>query len=315
MYILGLLVVSTSVFILYISLAAQDHFAQLEPLLTGTAPRPYVYRVLTPLIVRSLSNVFDTSPFLVSLLVMYISLIGFSLVMSALTKVFLPQHFQAYALFTPIGLIPLLLQQRQIYDFPTLFLFTLALYFLAKNEFPKYIFVFVLATLSKETSLFLIILFVLQFRKSERTRFLLLSIIQIAVYVLIRLVLILFFRGNPGNLVEFHLFDHVNAYISNPVCAFILFGMIFSIVGISVFSAADESHFVKNSLIAIGGFTLPLYFLFGVPFEVRVFLEAYPPIFLMISYVATISITRLKNVNHPKTLASDASSRQEVGAA
>lgn len=300
LYHFALLIVSTAVFMLYMSLATQNHFSPLEPMINGTAARPYVYRILTPFIVRIFSNVLNISPFLSAVFIMFVTMLGALWLILALSKIFLPQYPHLFAILAPLGLIPFLLEQRYIYDFPTLFLFTLALFYLAKRKFYHYIMAFVLATFSKETSLFLLIFFVIQFRKMERKQFLLLIFVQVTLYTLIRLALILIFNNNSGSLLEFHLYDHLKAYLHRPINAIVLFFAIISLMGVSVFHSTNRSDFVQNSLLAIGGPTLLLYFFFGVPFEVRIFLESYPSMFLAVS-LATISfLSRFAKVEYFK---------------
>jgi len=282
-YQFALWIVSTAVFGLYLLLAAENHFPHLEPLIDGTAPRPYVYRILAPFIVRVISSVLGVSPFLCAIIVMYVTMIGASWLLLALSEIFFPKYSRKIALLAPIGLIPLLIEQRQIYDFPTLFLFALALYYLARNDFRKYIIAFALATLSKETSLFLLIFFVIQFRGLDKKKFLLLVVVQAALYALIRFALIMTFRNNPGGLLEFHLSEHLNAYLQHPSISMVLFAVMVGLVGVGVYQAVNQPGFVQNSLVAIGVPTLLMYFLFGVPFEVRIFMESYPSIFLSVS--------------------------------
>jgi hypothetical protein len=217
--------------------------------------------------------------------------------MLALTRIFLPiKFFKGCALLAPVGLIPFLFEQRHLYDFPTLFLFTLALYYLAKNDLPKYILVFILVTLSKETSLFLVVFFAMQFRKMERRSFLAVVLIQIAIYVFIRGLLMDIYKNNPGRILEFHLYEHLNAYSQHPVYALILFSTIILIMSLGAFISMDKSNFVRNSLSAIGGPALLLYFFFGVPFEVRVFLETYPSIYLTVCLAIVFFIDRSPHV-------------------
>lgn len=288
LYTFTLWLITTVVFGLYIWLSTQNHFSQLEPMINGTALRPYVYRVLAPFLIKTLSLLPGISSYSSALIVMYLSLVGFSRTILALAKFFLSaRHARTVALLSLVGLIPLLIVQRYIYDFPILFLFTLALYFLAKSDFAKYILTFVFATLSKETSLFLFLFFAIQFRNIERRKFQLLCFIQLVIYLAIRLSLIGLFRDNPGSLAEFHMYDHFTAYLRSPISAIFLFFTIVLIVGIGALHTQSQYDFLRNTLVAIGAPTLFLYFLFGMPFEVRVFLETYPGVFLLAS-LATI---------------------------
>lgn len=296
LYAFALSILSSAVFVMYILLALQNPFHQLEPMINGTATRPFVYRVLTPILVRIISDVSGASPHLGATFIMYLSLLGFSWSISALAEIFLsPQYSRPFSLLAPVGLVPFVLWQRHIYDFPTLFLFTLALYFLAKRDFGKYLLTFVLATLSKETSLFLTLFFAIQFRKMERRSFLFLVSTQAFVYILIRLALIALFRNNPGSILEFHAYDQLEAILQYPLNATMVLGAIISIIWFGMVYPQDKCNFVRNSLFVTGGPTLLLYFFFGMPFEVRVFLEVYPSIFLMTSLMAISLINRCAN--------------------
>jgi hypothetical protein len=296
LYTCALLVISSAIFALYIFLAVDNHFSPLAPMINGTAPRPFVYRVLAPFVIRLISDLAPIQPSLGAVLVMYLSMLGFSWSILGLARVFLPQRSAyLFSLLAPVGLIPFLFEQRHIYDFPTLFLFTLALYCLAKGYFGKYAIVFILATLSKETSLFLIAFFAIQFRKIERKRFVRLILFQIVSYGLIHLGLIALFRNNPGSLLEFHLSDHLHSYLQNPIGALILLGVVLGLFGISMLRAIDDSHFARNAFMVIGAPTLLLYFFFGVPFEIRIFLEAYPALFLLITQMLSHILSRHKN--------------------
>jgi hypothetical protein len=299
LHILTLFIISSMVFGLYISLAVQNHFPYMEAMLNGTAPRPYAYRIFAPFVIKALSSATQMQPYTSALLVMYISLIGFSWYMQDLAKTFLPaQYARIFAFFAPIGLIPFLIEQRHIYDFPNIFIFTLALYFLAKNDFNKYLLIFIVATLSKETSLFLILFFILQFRGIDRNKFKFLIFAQTAIYTAIRLFLIILFRNNPGGMVRFHLYDHFEAYRQNPAGAVFLFCIISAFILGVINQTDDKFNFARNSFIAIGIPSLFLYFLFGMPFEIRIFMETYPSIFLLTALMAARAISVRSSVGN-----------------
>ncbi len=272
--------ISTLVFILYMLLAVDNHFSALNPMINGTEARPFVYRVLTPLIIRVLVQVTTIPPAVAAVLVMYLSLLGFSWTMLAVLGVFLPGRFaRLFGLLAPVGLIPFLIEQRHIYDLPNLFLFTLSFFFLAKDNLRNYALTFILAALSKETSLFLIFFFAIHFRKMKRNRYLRWIAFQVLSYGTIRLALIYLFRDNPGSLAEFHLLE----YMQNPVAVFIPLVACIVLIWLSIYRSAGEARFARNALLAVGGSTLLLYFIFNSPNEYRIFLETYPALFLFLA--------------------------------
>lgn len=294
-YTFTLLLETTVVFGVYILLATQNHFPQIEPLVNGTAARPFVYRVFPTLLIMLISNISGFSSYLSAIIVMYLSLVGFSYAMWALASFFLPPSSSGVVTLLALGgLLPFLVYQRHIYDFPTLFLFTLALYFLANRRLWLYILVFAITTLTKETSLFLFFFFLLQFRKIGMNKLLYWSMIQICIYSLLRFGIMYLFRNNPGVFIEFHLLDHLYVYRLYPQLTVILFILLMIIAGIAIFENQEKTNFLRNSLIAIGGPTFILYLLFGMPFEMRIFLEAYPSAFLTVAMTAIPLIGRMR---------------------
>jgi len=302
LHVFVLFLITTAVFGVYILLAIQNHFPQIEPIINGTEARPYVYRVLPSFIVMIISTTFGISPYLSSIIMMYISLIGFSFTILVLARLFLPaSHVRSITLFAPIGLLPFLIYQRKIYDFPILFIFTLALYYLAKNNLVKYILIFAIATLTKETSIFLLIFFLLQFRNIGSKNIIFWGILQIFIYSVIRLGVIYLFRNNSGTIIESHLKEHLNTYLQFPELAMILFFILLTTAGTILLKTQDNTNFLRNSLIAIGSPTFILYLLSGMPFEIRVFLEAYPSAFLLIALIATGFIWGTPNIKEAAT--------------
>jgi hypothetical protein len=215
---------------------------------------------------------------------MYFSLLGFFGVYSSLVKLITPNSNIFFSmLFPAIGLIPFLIQSRHIYDFPILFIYSLAYYLLEKKEFGKYLIIFLLASLTKETSIFLVLFFAIRFRDIERKQFFTILISQVLIFGIIRSILMIVFDSNPGNVVQFHFFEHINSLFNNPFTAVFQYICIIFIFVIGITLNGTNSRFIKDSLLAVGVPIVILYFLFGVPFEIRVFLEIFPVISLLFS--------------------------------
>jgi len=198
-------------------------------------------------------------------------------------------------------LIPFLFQNRYIYDFPILFLFSLAFFLLSKNKYGSYLILFLFASLTKETSLFLIFFYTLRCKKLPKKKYLLILFVQLVIYGITRLTLLIIFRNNPGSIVHYYLVDHINVYLSNPVGALFLF---LCIVGIIIFCFTDKSDnngLYRDTIVTIGCPLLILYLLFGYPFEIRVFLEVFPIVSLcltsklMFLFKHTLAYRKLQN--------------------
>ncbi len=281
LYVSGLLITTAFIFGLYLLFASYNHFPEIEPIINGTGTRPFVYRVLPSLFVRFLSTTLQVSYDASAIIMMYVCLLAFAVTMNYLCMFFLPkQNHKIAVYFSLIGILPFLIYQRHIYDFPILFLTTLALYLLVSKNFKLYILIFALASLTKETSLFLILFFILHFRNLDKKFLFTWAGLQIVIYAIIRLTIMFIFRHNPGAGIEFHFTEHISTYIQHPWRTAILFSVIIFYI-VSAFSLqGNNKEFIKDVLFAMGFPLLILYFISGIPFEVRLFIEIYPILFL-----------------------------------
>jgi len=279
----------------------------IGPMVYGTAHKPFVYRVLVPGIVRVVTPLIqynwveaaidnpvlgswlsqlDVSTYprevFVTLLVLYASLLGFAYVFMRLMEVL--RYSRVTTVIMTVGLLllaPQYFSYGKLYDLPTLFLFTAGLWLMAKMQWGWFLFAFILASLNKETSILLTLIFIVYYwKRLDRESYLYLAIVQLILYGLIKAVLTLVFLNNPGTIVEYHLQDHIEIISMAP---FILVLSSLS-VGIVAWLAAKDwgrkPAFIKSCLVMIPPL-IGLYVLFGFPFEVRVFLEALPVITLL----------------------------------
>ena len=110
----------------------------------------------------------------------------------------------------PLGLVAIIpvfyLFPNYCYDFSHLFLLTLAMYYMYKREWLKYIIVYFFAILNKETVVLLTLLFLIyNWSELPRPQLLKLAGIQFMIFAVIKGALFIIFRHNPGGFVEFHL--------------------------------------------------------------------------------------------------------------
>jgi len=282
LYIFYGFALTSLVFAIYMCFSNNDRFSPFVSPFDLTAQKPFVYRVLPSLIISGLSQITGVAPIISAILVMYFSLLGFFFVYSLLVKKFLPNTNLFISLIFPaMGIIPFLIQSRHVYDFPILFLFTLAYYLLEKKEFGKYMVVFILASLTKETTLFLILFFALHLRNCGRKQLVKMLISQTLIYGMIRGTLMIIFHENPGSDIQFHFFEHINSFTSHPWAAGFLYASVLIIFVIAMTYKGEASNLIKDALLSVGVPIAILYLFFGVPFEIRVFLEVFPVISLL----------------------------------
>lgn len=307
-----LFILIASGFILYffiqISGINQYYKARLGDMVYGTAYRPYVYRTLLPTVVRLISPFIpsgivgfsmqipgmgqmlkrlDVATYpaeaLLVLLGLYLSLLGFVLSLRSLMRAL--DYTEKVIDWVSAAALPLLSPMflaGYIYDFPMLFLFTLGLGFLLRRQWFAYLIVFLLASLNKETSILLTLVFAFHcWRDIERGIFYRLLAGQLILFIAVKLGLTRVFRANPGGMFEYHLPDHLQAVHSMPGVTLFM-GLILCGLIVLIFRRWHEQPlFLRRALVI----AIPLgilYLLFSVPFELRVFYELYPIVFLML---------------------------------
>lgn len=290
------------------------HRAMVVDMVYGKAYKPFVYRVLLPTTVRFLAAAIPskTRTFLdqsigedpivhevfsklrweneylieygIALVLMYLSLLGFVFALRYfLTGVFdVPNIFRdVVPLIALLGLPPFFKYHSYLYDFPTLFLFTLGLGLMVRAKWRPFLFIFFIACLNKETTILLTMIFAIHFFNKERMdRFLFVRLLmfQLTVFFIVKAALFFIFRNNPGTFVEFHLFDH-NIKLLRPYSLPSIFVWI-SIIVLVLYKWSNKPDFLKHSLWIL----VPLLFLnllFGYLDELRNYYEVYPIIILL----------------------------------
>jgi len=286
--------------------------ARFTDMVDGTAYRPYVNRVLLPALIRLITAplpehwnaAFSAIPWIAAELrafqvppgaalqaltawvLMLISLMGFAYSLRWLIRISypIPGWLAELTALLALACLPVFWNFGYIYDFTTLFLFTLQLALLAKGSWIAYLFLFPLTTLNKETSVLLILTFSLYyFPKVRLPRFKFLKILsaQVLIFLVIKLALFLQFQHNPGGEGENHWGDHLTILAEFPGLVVITTLVLLGGLSFLLFYGWKQKpvflRYASIILIPLSG----LYFVYGFPFEFRVFYEAYPVIFTL----------------------------------
>ncbi|QHI68817.1 hypothetical protein [Tichowtungia aerotolerans] len=296
----------------------------------GTASRPFVYRVLAPTVIRSLENALPdvlnekictavaarpvselferyeweleyASAYLIAVAVLFVSLLLFVHAFGVLARSqyeMNPVFLRVLSLVALAGLPCFFRYYSYLYDFPHLVLFCYALAMMSLRRWKVYILLFVLACLSKETTVLLIAVFIIHFWKKRQTLpFFALAVVQVVIFVTIKCGLNILFQKNPGASVEFHLGHNLMLIPYNFAQA----GMF---AAIAVLCARDWAH--KPSFLKSAVWMLPplvgLTFLFGLLDEYRDYYEIYPVILLLaapaVAEYLRITPCKLSNVEY-----------------
>lgn len=293
----------------------QNPGATFEEMIYQHAQKPFVMRALLPLTVRAAASLiptpvrlemsqaladlplvkywldqFSAPPRLaleaaLSWLLMFLSLVGFSRAFETLLNSVYQLAPGRAAFFSTLALLglPLCFNFGYIYDFPSLFLFCLQFALFASKRWTAYLLLFPLTCINKETAILLPLAFgmyALPWSRENRiaslskNRFTAFILVQVAIWLIVHSCLELVFANNPGSIGEIHLYTYAYFINQHPIAAS-LFGLF---LGMAIFLMFWRWQQKPVFLLRAAVILIPLgisYVLFGFPFELRVFYEAY----------------------------------------
>ncbi len=296
--------------------------ATVERMVYGVAHKPFVYRILLPCTVRAVmscipyklkqsltrslgdSSVIDSLfhktvwnkqryllEYLILFVLIYISLLAYVFSLHYLFTAIYPRVAPVIApsvsLLSLLGL-PLYFADVHIYlyDFTTLFLFTLGLALMARKKWRMFLLVYLVSCLNKETTILLTMLFCVHFFRTEklnRLGFLKLLGSQILIFSVVKITLYMIFKNNQGCAMEHHFMRNLN-FISKPYpLATVLHGLV--LLMLTGYAWGEKHRFVKHGLIILPAL-LVASFLWGWIEEIRGYYEVYPIFVLLISHTA-----------------------------
>jgi hypothetical protein len=276
---------TSGIFIWYIARTDwKNPLFRLVDMIAGTAYRPYVYRALIPFLVRVLEGIYPLRPELYAFGLMFLTLVGFVLTLRSFAVYFWKSDRKAdlVSLLSIIGLIPFIARDGKIYDFPDLFLFTLGLLFIVRQQWKGFFIVYLLGCFNKETMVLLSLVFaVYYFRRMPAREFWALLIGQTLLFGAIKLFITWVFRSNPGGVVEYHLVEQIKGLLYLP--DFLLFYGSFALCTV-IFVLVDwrkKPEYLRLAAGALLPALLVANLFFGVPYEIRTYLDVYPVLFLL----------------------------------
>jgi hypothetical protein len=292
--------------------------AMFEDMVYGTAHKPYVCRALLPFGIRTVVSVIPEevknsinrkiiknktfrimnskwrwekrllTEYIIGCVFMYLALIGFFFAFRILFNTVYEASnklLDLTSLLALLGLPVMFKYHSYIYDFGTLFLFTLGLALMAQKKWLLFLVIYTLACFNKETTILLTFLFVIYFGFYSAPRLnksLLIKLLsaQAGIYLIVRLVLLYFFHDNPGRfLLGKMLFRH-NLFLK----PYTMGAYSFLVVVLMVLYKWDEKPiFLKCGLLMLIPL-LTLCLFFGYLDELRDYYEVYPVVILLMAH-------------------------------
>lgn len=166
------------------------------------------------------------------------------------------------------------------YDPLTLLSFTLAALMLTKNNWPGFLAAFTLATINRETSFLLILLFA--FYQTDYWHQWKRIGLMIAIFAVIRGGIIWLFWDWPGGAFETHYSEYLEAIEKTPVRFALTYSLVFCIAWMALASINKMPQVIRAGMLAVYFPLIVLMVLFGNPYEIRVLVESQPFIALFV---------------------------------
>lgn len=249
-------------------------------ILAGAGHRPYVYRVLSTLVLRAMMHMGLDAASSLSILVS-ITAIGSICAFRYLVSFFGGYRARA-AVISPlivaaVAVLTVSFPYNMVYDMPTLALVVAGYALMLRRHWRWYIVVFTLACLSKETAFILTVGFAaVYFRCMMWRDYIVLGGLQFAVWVAVRALVTWLYGGYPGVSMETHWDLHLFALHSLPVAVAIYCALATFLVSVILRRWHDKPIEMKRLFVSIAPLLVVLYFVGGNPFELRVFAEVTP---------------------------------------
>lgn len=302
-----------------------DPRSKLSDILYGTAHRPYVYRVFVPMLTLALyaplaGPSFDSLEqtllripkvqketqrlgwetdffieYLIALFIAFVCLLAFSFVVRRFWFTLYetePRVSNLVPIIALLALPPIFpTGPHYIYDFPTLFFFTLGLLLLVQQRWLLLYPIFFLGCLNKETMVLLTFLFLILFRNHLPTRSVLAHTgAQLLLFGIIKLILFIAFADNPGNLLDFHLYLNLHILLSGYGVVTLIVGVL--LLWLIVHDFANKHPVLRRSLAVALPFGL-LVMWGGVIVELRDVYELYPIVLFLVLHTLLFSLGKI----------------------
>jgi hypothetical protein len=256
--------------------------AGITDVLAGTAERPFIFRQLAAWLVQLLMAVRGGSVLLASVELVLLSFVGWLWALRWLAQLVTPDSAMLATVLAvgPVGL--LFVSGGYLYDPLTLALFTFALALLASRQWAAYAVLFPWLVICRETAIYLTLVYaVWAWPRVSHRRFALDLANQLIAFSVIKVWLAMAFAGNPGSTVEFHWAEHVAWLLAYPLPNVLALSVYGGGLAAALWRWNDQSAFLRAAAAILPAMFLA-YWLVGFPGELRVFLEGYPVLFLLV---------------------------------
>lgn len=273
---------------------------QVEKLVSLDLARPWVYRQLVSFLARAYMSVGIKADWALVLIVT-LSGIGFYLALREL-------WFTLYRYDETEEIIPVMAvfvgtllfgYNRLPYDLTTAFLFTLAFLYIFRADKVKYLVVFTLACLNRETAFLLILfyavlslIFFIGYKQLSYRYTLTMLLLQVYIYTLITYCLHLAFQYNAGSTLWVEPWQNLMRFANNLLLTLLHLSVTGVILWMVFRDWKYKSTYLKLAFWVIAPVMVLMYIVCGQNYEVRVFWEIYPVVGLLMIPKANLNLRK-----------------------
>lgn len=252
---------------------------------SGMIFKPFVFRALTPWLARAFMSLGLSVDWAV-VLTMVIFGVAFALALRELLQTFYIMRYPEIAVLIGVGGFVLAFGYgRNIYDTATAFFFTAYITALARNKPRVAMVLFIFATLNRETSILLLVVFALYYgaRLSLRDREIAgLFIFQIGIFFALQGLIRLHFADSLGSPAWLRPEHNIQEFTVRPWLTLVHLWIGMGVAALISVYWDDKPALIRESFIRLAPIFLVLYIGLGESFEYRFFIELYPLAFALI---------------------------------
>jgi hypothetical protein len=252
---------------------------QVELMTSLKLNKPWVYRQLVPILARGLASL-GIRIDLALVLVVTIAGAGFYLALRSLAFLFYKKDDKADILIILLVLLGMIIfsGERLPYDLMTAWLFTLAIWYMARGDDIRLLIIFALACLNRETAFLLIICMgMLAIKTGARY---LITLQMTLIFILVQLALRIVFHDNAG-LVWIEPMQNLARFANHPERTLAHGSITLVLLWTVCRDWKQKPYYFRLALMSLAPPLILMYPVFGQAFEVRVFWEIYPILALL----------------------------------
>lgn len=252
--------------------------------------KPGAYRALIPFLSRTVETLTGLDVVFCMSALVVLSAIFLYYSLRYLYKLFMGSDFaDLFAFAVCEAAFLLVLGEMHVYDLATIMFFALGLALLAQKNFRTYYLIFLLATLNRETSFLLTLIFMVYGIQEMSPRAWLLGVLyQVLSWFGVRSVLEFTLVSVPGDPFWWTFPKVPVTHLENYGKTLVLLSILIFILFLVLRKWGQKPQFLRLAFLVLFPIQVVLYILVGSPFEIRVFAESLPVVACLAVYTRKI---------------------------